>query len=339
MEAWTSLDLGQTTYMFPRRQTARVNRVLMEALPLLERVARMLMVFLAIPFQHIVRIRDPHAAAERFHHGRGAVEHLVRVHDAEFYTDLGRGAGNRLGLAGAVWLGPISLPMALGYDVVGVGFAGCNVRAHETLSTEVFQEPAHLVVPSLERLIVGETCDVVEGRDCAAVVRRHAVVRVANEEGKVEGLQDLLGDHGRVSWFGRRVVRVWCFAATLLHAVTVCLRLIGGVAVGYGTVANGPGGGSVVRFSAYAALDPPNGIPQRRGNACWSTAWRKKIVQDVLDENPLVLFLLTLDLVHAKVGRDLVLPSFVLDPFEDGTVGGIAESTLNAALLVGFIPI
>lgn len=117
-------------------------------------------------------------------------------------------------------------------------------------------------------------------------------MRVADEEGKVEALQDFLRHHRGIAWLCG--CRVGVGSTVLLLSTTVAIYLIGGVAVGYGGFssvdANGRLGLRVGGFGAYAALDPV----ERGSNTGRFGVWWEKIVENIFDEDSLALVFISL---------------------------------------------
>lgn len=98
--------------------------------------------------------------------------------------------------------------------------------------------PTKLVIPGLPRVVVVEPSHVVQGWDCAPQVRRHAVVRVADQEGPVELLLDFTGHHSWVTWLGWSVIWVGLLVSSVgltVNTITVAVGTVGvpvGVAIG-----------------------------------------------------------------------------------------------------------
>lgn len=117
-------------------------------------------------------------------------------------------------------------------------------------------------------------------------------MRVADEEGEVEALQNFLRHHRGIAWLCG--CRVGVGSTALLLSTTVAIYLPGGVAVGYGGFssvhANGRLGFRVGGFSAYAALDPV----ERGSNTGRFGVWREEIVEDIFDEDYLALDFISL---------------------------------------------
>lgn len=129
-------------------------------------------------------------------------------------------------------------------------------RADQTRVPQIVERPAELVVPGLGRVVVLEPGHRIQRRDRAAVVRGDTIMRVADEEGKVELRQERPRHHGRVAGFRLRRVRV-----------RRCLRLLR-------------------LLCTYAALDPVQGWRDAGGLA----VRRKEVVDYVLDEDAFALF-------------------------------------------------
>lgn len=147
---------------------------------------------------------------------------------------------------------------------------------------------------------------------------------VADEESKVEALQDFLRYHRGIAWLCG--CRVGVGSTVLLLSTTAAIYLIGGVAVGYGGFgsvhANGRLGFRVGGFGANAALDPV----ERGSNTGRFGVWRQEIVEDIFDEDSLALEFHIVNLSATphgkmgKVGKYLILPPLALNPIEDSPI-------------------
>lgn len=232
-------------YRFLRHQPLRLDRIVVEAAPFLERVPRNLVVRLGVPAQHGGVVIQPDTAAERLDHGSGLLEHLVRVDDADL----------RAGLVARAQPADNGLRLLVVGELVGVLFARGDVRADQALGAQVVEDAAHLVVPGFEGVVGVEAGDFVQGRDGAAEVGGHAEVRVADEEGEVEARQELLGHHGGIAGLGLRVVRVGLagpgLGVTVLSGLVLAVAALFGVAVGHASFVTGG-----LSIGAYAAFDP-----------------------------------------------------------------------------------
>lgn len=232
-------------YRFLRHQTLRLDRIVVETAPFLERVPRDLVVRVGVPAQHGGIVIEPDTAAERLDHGGGLLEHLVCVDDADL----------RAGLVARAETGDNRLRLLVVGELVGVLFARGDMRADQALAAQVVKDAAHLVVPGFEGVVGVEAGDVVQRRDGAPVVGGDTEVRVADEEGEVEARQELLGHHGGIAWFGLRVVRVGLagpgLRVTVLAGLVLAVAALVDVAVGHAVFFAGD-----LSIGAYAALDP-----------------------------------------------------------------------------------
>lgn len=173
-------------YMRSRDQCLRLNRIIMEPTPLLEAMTRKVIILLRIPRQQRRIIRHADAFAECLNRRRRRIEHIIRIDDTNLMNGL---------------LGSTTLNLDVG--------PGRYARSNESLANEVVKVSPQLVIPSLSGIIVMEPGDLVQGRNCAAVVRGHTEVRVADEEGEMESLLDLARHDGWIACLGGCVVRVW----------------------------------------------------------------------------------------------------------------------------------
>lgn len=158
-----------------------VDGVLVEAVPLLERVLGLLVLLLGVPVQHAHVELDADGGAVVPEHALWVVEEVVGVKDANLDA-VGRCDGAIVGLAAD-----------LGADDTGV-FA-------------VVEEAAELIVAGLlgHELVEAGLLD--KRRHATPVIAGNGVARVADKEGEVELLEQLLGHDRRVVGLRRSVIR------------------------------------------------------------------------------------------------------------------------------------
>lgn len=231
----------------------------MEAPPLRELLPGEAAVLLAVPAEHVGRVLDADAPAVGLDHGRGVVEEVVCVDDADLHSFFGRSV-DAVHTIGAVHL--------LDTLDVGVETTRGDVRSDKAHLAHVLKDPADLVVAGLGGVEIVEARHLVQRRDGAAVVRGDAVVRIADQEGEVEPGQHLQRHDGRVARLG-------------LGVVGVRLRLVVG-AVSVDTA------GMVAPVDvprADSAFDPLQG----GGDAGGLAVRGNEVVDDVFDEDGLSL--------------------------------------------------
>ena len=160
------------TYGRSRLEILGVNGILVETVPFLERVLGLLVLLLGVPVQHAHVELDADGSAVVPEHAFWVVEEVIGVQDADLDA-VGRGHGAVVGLAAD-----------LGADDTGV-FA-------------VVEEAAKLIVAGLlgHELVEAGLLD--ERRNAAPVIAGNGVARVADKEGEVELLEQLLGHDRRV---------------------------------------------------------------------------------------------------------------------------------------------
>lgn len=146
-----------------------MDGILVEAVPLLEGVLGGLVLFLGVPVQHAHVELDADGGAVVPEHALGVVEEVVGVEDADLNA-VGRGDGAVVGLAAD-----------FGTDDAGV--------------LAVVEEATELIVARLFRHELVEAGLLDERRHAAAVIAGNRVARVADKEGEVELLEQLLGHH------------------------------------------------------------------------------------------------------------------------------------------------
>lgn len=144
----------------------------MEPAPFLETVCGVPIIVLGIPAEHTGIVLDPDAIAERLHHGPRFLQHLVRVDNADIDPGVVRRALPALA-------GGDGLEDAVDFidDLVP---ARGQVRPDQARVAQVLERAPDFVVAGLGGVVVVEARDVVERWDCAPVVGRDAVVRVAD---------------------------------------------------------------------------------------------------------------------------------------------------------------
>lgn len=175
--------------MLPRLQIRRMDRVLVEALPLLKHLHSVLLLLRSVPVQHVGRIVNADALAKCLDDLVGLVQEVVGVDDANLYF--------AVAIAVAVRLLLVLAALALSR----------NSRTNVPDGAEIVERAAEFVVARFVGAEVVEARHLVERRDCAAVVRRDALARVADEKRKVELLEQACRQHGRVIRLRLRGVR------------------------------------------------------------------------------------------------------------------------------------
>lgn len=237
------------TYARPGLQVARVDRVLVEAVPLLEGVLGQLVRLLGVPVEHAGVELEPDGRAVLAQDALRVVEQVVGIDDANLQA-----AGRR---DGAVVL----LPADLGADESGV--------------LAVVEEAAELVVASLFRHELVETGLLDERRHAAAVIARDGVAWVADKEGEVELLEQLPRHDRRVVRLGGGVVREGCgLGRAVWHdyaGVSLALDL------------------AILATALAVGADATLGDAQRRSDARGLLVRRDEVVSDVFDEDTFAL--------------------------------------------------
>jgi hypothetical protein len=168
----------------PGAQLSAVDGILVETLPLLELPLSKGLVLFCIPYEHFWLVVDTGGLAYSLDHARRVVEQLISVHNADL--DALRVAVGTVGLAGLA----------------------SRLRADDSLLAEVIEQLTQLRVSRLVLSEVIPTCQLIQGRECAAVVARNAVLGVSDEENKVVCCEKVSGEDSRVSLLNSRIVRV-----------------------------------------------------------------------------------------------------------------------------------
>lgn len=262
-------------------QSLGLNSIIMEPTPLLERISGKRMIFRSVPKEHFRVIRQTNTLTERLHRLRRLIKHVIGINDTDFDVRF-----------------TLSITAQLR--------TGRHAGPDQTGLAKVVEVPTQLVVPGLQRVVVVEPGHVVQRRNCASQIRRHAVVRVADEEGPVEFLLEFPGHHRWVAGFRGRVVRIGLLVgsvgvtidtvggtvglvtvdavgvANTIHAIRGSVHPVG-VAVGVGAVDTV----HTIHTICMVAVSPDTALkPQKRrgGTGGLTTRW-KQVVIDVLDEN------------------------------------------------------
>lgn len=221
----------------------------METVPLLERVLGVLVLLLGVPVQHLLLEGDADGGTVVPEHALRVVKQVIGVQDADFDA-VGSGHGT-----------VVLLAANLGTDHASV--------------LAVIEEAAQLIVSSLFRHELVEACLLDERRYTASVIARNGVTRVANKEGEVELLEQLLGHDRRVAGLRRGIIWERWVGGTGHRNARVC---IGGVFhTAIGTVRLAIGADTALRDA------------QRRCNARLLLVWWQEVMCDVFDENTLAL--------------------------------------------------
>ena len=172
--------------MSSRNQGLGLNRVIVESAPLLEAVTGKIIILLRVPGQQRRIIRDTHAGAESLDGRRRSIQHIIRIDQADLMNGL------------------------LGAAMLDLDIRSCrHARSDKPLANEVVKVSSELAVPGLGGVVVVESRDVIQRRNGAAIIRGHAVVRITDEERKVEAFLNLARYHRRVSRLSRSIVGVW----------------------------------------------------------------------------------------------------------------------------------
>lgn len=192
-------------FRIPGLQATALNRIIVEALPLLKRPLGLSVIFLGIPVQHPWIIVHSNLLAVCLDNAVRVIEQVIRINHRDAHLPV------------------LQVPLVLASDC----WADMSPRLEEV------EDAAKLVVASLAGIEVVKSGHLVERRDGAAEVGGDAAAGVADQECEVELLQDLLRDHGGVSGLGLGVVRVWSRRGGItVGDIAVRGMAIGSVAVG-----------------------------------------------------------------------------------------------------------
>lgn len=147
------------TYMSgaPRLERSTINRIIVEAFPLLKRVSGALMSFLGVPNQHFRGIVDSNFRAVSFNDGFGVVEKVIGVDNGD-----------------------------ANFTVLQFAVLSGNSGTDLIFLAEKVEDAAEFIVAGLGWHEVVETGDFVKRGDGASPVRWNAVTRVSNQEGEMK---------------------------------------------------------------------------------------------------------------------------------------------------------
>lgn len=267
------------TYRIPRLQGPAMDGILVEALPLLEGGFGARVLGGRVPAQHGVGVVEPDGAAVGGQDAGRVVQEVVGVDDADL--DL---------VVVVVVVVVVRVSVAQGRAVDGavaddavavrtVRRAARHLRADLADLPQVIERAAQFVVAGFRGHEVVEARDAVERRDGAAVVRRDAGARVADQEGEVEPLEDGGRDDGRVVRLG---------GGDVFHAVgAVRLRVRAPVRLDGGGVGGGRGrggeDGAALRADTFLRRE------ERRGDRGRLAVGRDEVVGYILDEEAFAL--------------------------------------------------
>lgn len=245
--------------MDSRLQIPRIDRVIVEAVPLGELRLSKLVRLVRVPLEHVEGEGVSDAVAVVAHDGFRVVEQVVGVNNAYLYAP---GWGRRVVFA-----------------------LTADLWANETRVFAVVEETTQLDVPSLAGHEAVKLGSVDKRRDATPVIAWNGIARVANEEGEVESLQDLPGDNGGIASLGRRT-QIWVWTAL---GRAFGLNDDTRVADGSGLHIN-----TTVR-SASLAVGTNSAFKhfQRGGYTRRLLLRRYDVVDDVLDEDSLALVIIS----------------------------------------------
>ena len=173
--------------------------------------------------------------------------------------------------------------------LLGVTLAA-NLGSDEASVLAVVEESTQLDVSSLARHERVEAGPLHQRRDAAAVIAWNSELRVADQKGEVEALQDLPRHDGRVTRLGRRVV----------GERRALRRAVGGSAVHID--AGVPGGQRPLEAKTETAMlvelifgaDATPDLLERRSEVRLLVLRRDQVVGDVLDEDTLALMIVSI---------------------------------------------
>lgn len=194
------------THMRPWLQVRAIDRILVEARPLLERLLRVGLMLVVCPFEHLRLEWKADTRAIRTNNTLGVVEQIIGIDDTDLHA-----------------LRPTGGRRAVRVAVPSVRVVGANLPD----GAEVFEDTPGFVVAGFGGVEVVEAGEVVKGGDRAPEVRGDAGMRVADEEGEVEFGEKGRGDDGGVVGFGEGVEWVRGLGFVVFLAADV------GLAVGF----------------------------------------------------------------------------------------------------------
>ena len=155
-----------------------MNRIVVEAEPLLEGILHVLLVIRVVPDEHVGAVVDASLLAEGLDNFIWVIKQVVGIEHRDLDTALFVSVGGTIG--GAVGL---------------LGVLASQLGTNKTLRFQVVEQLHKLDVAGLAGQEVLEAGGLIQRRDGAAVVRRDATARVADQERPVVLLQDLQGYH------------------------------------------------------------------------------------------------------------------------------------------------
>lgn len=161
----------------------------MESSPLLKSVFGDSVILFGLPKKQVWGILDTNTLAESLNNISGVIEQVVSVNDTDVSS----------AVLCSMTIGFICVHSTLSADL------GSNL----TNLAQIVKDTALFVIASLGGHEVVEAGDLVQRWDGAAEVAGYAVLGMSDQECKVELLQDILGDNGRVAGLCLGVVWVW----------------------------------------------------------------------------------------------------------------------------------
>ena len=240
------------TYVRSRLQVCRIDSVLVEAWPLLKCLLGTRLILLVVPIHHVWRILEVYTPTEDLQNAFRIIKEIICIHHADVGTFL------------ACSIRRIAIYIAVG--VVAM------VRPNMSDFPEVLEDSANFVVAGFSWVKVVEASQFVKWWYRASVIGGDAGMRIANQEGEMEHGQHVGWNDCRVLVLRVGVERVW---GTNRSSVDIV----------------GPIDAIDMRLILGSCPDATFDTQQRWRNAGWLTLGRHEVVDDVLDEQALALFM------------------------------------------------
>lgn len=166
----------------------------MESGPLLKRIFGSLLALLVAPLQHLWAVVNAYFLAKSFDDSVGIIQQIVGINDGD--TD---------------------------FAVAQLTMLTSDGRSDLLLVLQVIKNSAELVVAGFGGHEIVKPGDGGLGRDGTVIVRRDAAARMANQEGEVEFLENLLRNHCWITGLSLGIVGIWCLLCAVCMAVVMAI--------------------------------------------------------------------------------------------------------------------
>ena len=249
--------------MLSRLEILGVDRIVVEAIPLLKSLASEAMVLLIVPVEHLLVELQADALTVLAQNTFRVIQEVIGVDDANFNPAV----------------------FAVGIAVDGV-FATAHFRTNEARILAIVEKLPQLVVSGLAGHERVEASPLHQRWNAAAVVARHRKLWMANQEGEMKPLQNLPRNDRRIFGLGRSIVGEGrAFGRTVGTIFTMAVDDDSRVTATGDPLETEAALAVELILGANTTLD----FLKRRGDVSLLKLWWDQIIGDVFDEDTLSL--------------------------------------------------